>query len=366
MAARAVSFLSTLVVIPVAARHLGPEKFGLLMLVTSFTALLAFADFGLGSGLVNAIAEADARDDPEQAASAVSSAFFMLLGIALFGSVVLPFAVVGLDWHVLLHTGDARDAPIAVAIVGAAFFMMLPLSLVDRIQLGYQESFINGLWLAAGSLLSVAGVILCSSRDAGLPWLVASVVGGPVFAHLLNASILLTRRRPWLQPRFRLIRRDTMRHLLRLGALFFVLQFVAALAFATDNLVIARVLGAHAVGEYSVAYRLFTGLPLLLLAFLNPLWPDTREALTRGDSAWAERALVLSVAGVGVVVAFASGVLAIFARPIIAAWAGAQYEPDTRFVSAFVPGCADRCSRRRRFDVFNPANVLRFQVVTGL
>jgi O-antigen/teichoic acid export membrane protein len=52
LAARVVTSTSTLVAIPLATRYLGSEKFGLLMLVTSFIALLAFADFGLGSGLV--------------------------------------------------------------------------------------------------------------------------------------------------------------------------------------------------------------------------------------------------------------------------------------------------------------------------
>jgi O-antigen/teichoic acid export membrane protein len=366
LVARVVTFTSTLVVIPVAARHLGTEKFGLLMLVTSFIALLAFADFGLGSGLVNAIAEADARDDRELAASAVSTAFFMLAGIALVGIVVLPVVVIELNWAALLHTGDTRDAPIAVAVVGAAFFLTLPFSLVDRVQLGYQESFLNGLWLAAGSLLSVAGVLVFSSLKMGLPWLVGAVVGGPLIAHLFNAIILVTRRRTWLLPRLKLVRRATMRHLVRLGVLFFVLQLVWTLAFASDNLVIARVLDAHAVGQYSVPYRLFTALPLLLIVFLNPLWPAYREALTRGDMRWAERTLVFSVLGVAAVVAFASVVLALLARPIVAMWAGAQYKPSNWLVAGLA--CwAVLMVIGGVFSMFlNAANVLHFQVITGI
>jgi O-antigen/teichoic acid export membrane protein len=366
LAARVVTSTSTLVAIPVAARYLGSEKFGLLMLVTSFIALLAFADFGLGSGLVNAIAEADARDDHDLAASAVSTAFFLLAGIAIVGIVVLPFFVTELNWAALLRTGDSHDAPIAVAVVGAAFFLTLPFSLVDRIQLGYQESFLNGLWLAAGSLLSVAGVLVFSSLKMGLPWLVGSVVGGPLVAHLFNAAILVTRRRPWLIPRLKLVRRATMRHLVRLGALFFVLQLVWTIAFASDNLVVARVLDAHAVGEYSVAYRLFTALPVLLMVFLNPLWPAYREALTRGDTVWAERTLALSVLGVAGIVAVASVVLALLARPIISVWAGTQYKPSNSLVAGLACWAVLMVVGGVLSMFLNAANVLHFQVITGV
>jgi O-antigen/teichoic acid export membrane protein len=336
------------------------------MLVTSFTALLAFADFGLGSGLVNAISEADARDDNDLAASAVSNAFFMLVGISIISTIALSLAVIGLDWPAILHTSDTRDAPIAVAVVGGAFFLTLPFSLVDRIQLGYQESFLNGLWLAAGSIASVVGVLGFSALNMGLPWLVASVVGGPLVAHIFNLFFMVACRRPWLVPRLRLVDRKTMRYLLRLGILFFILQLVWALAFASDNLVIARVLDAHAVGEYAVAYRLFVALPVLMLVFLNPLWPAYREALTRGDVAWVERTLKLSLLWVGLIVAVASTMLAFLARPIIGIWAGSQYEPSNSLVAglacwAFLMVIGGILSL-----LLNAANVLYFQVVAGL
>src|SRR5512144_3326213 len=63
-----------LVAVPMALGYLGSERYGLWMTVTSLTAMLAFADFGMGNGLLNAIASADGHDDEAAAAGATSSA----------------------------------------------------------------------------------------------------------------------------------------------------------------------------------------------------------------------------------------------------------------------------------------------------
>jgi O-antigen/teichoic acid export membrane protein len=44
--------------VPLTLTYLGSERYGMWMAISSIVALLAFADFGLGNGLVNAIAVA--------------------------------------------------------------------------------------------------------------------------------------------------------------------------------------------------------------------------------------------------------------------------------------------------------------------
>src|SRR5215213_8385074 len=92
MAANGISFLAKLAVVPLTLGYLGTERYGLWVTISSLAAMLALADLGTGNGLLTAISEAHGKDDREEARRYVSSAFFMLSGIAL--SLAALFAVI--------------------------------------------------------------------------------------------------------------------------------------------------------------------------------------------------------------------------------------------------------------------------------
>jgi O-antigen/teichoic acid export membrane protein len=62
-ASRAVSIAAVLISIPITLKYLGVDRFSVWMTITSLTALLAFADFGLGNGLMNVVARCYADED---------------------------------------------------------------------------------------------------------------------------------------------------------------------------------------------------------------------------------------------------------------------------------------------------------------
>ncbi len=89
MVARGVGLLTTLISVPLALSYLGVDRYGLWMTISSFAVLLSFADMGLGNGLLSAIAEADGKGDTAAAHRYVSTAFYMLGGLAFgFGALL--------------------------------------------------------------------------------------------------------------------------------------------------------------------------------------------------------------------------------------------------------------------------------------
>src|SRR5688572_4689820 len=82
--AQGINMLTMLISIPLTLNYLGAERYGLWVTISSSIMLLGFADLGLGNGLLNAMAEANGRNDRKAAVYCVSSAFFMLSGVALF------------------------------------------------------------------------------------------------------------------------------------------------------------------------------------------------------------------------------------------------------------------------------------------
>src|SRR5581483_2320011 len=114
---------------------------------------------------------------------------------------------------------------------------------------------------------------------------------------LVSGLLLFGREKPWLWPRWGCVSLRSARALLHLGFFFLLIQLTYVVAYMTDNLVTAHVLGVGAVAAYNVVLQLYNLIPMGLLIFLLPLWPAYREALARGDFPWIRRTLVRSLVG---------------------------------------------------------------------
>src|SRR5439155_26012615 len=128
----------------------------------------------------------------------------------------------------------SREARPAAVVLGVLFLIGVPLGIVARVQAGYQEGFKANVWLVLGGLLSIGGVILAIKLDLGLAWFVAALIGGPLFAVLLNGIVLFVFDRPWLRPRLRHFRVSAAKQIVRTGSIFLVLQIAGALAYQAD------------------------------------------------------------------------------------------------------------------------------------
>lgn len=233
--AKGIAIVTMLLSVPLAVGYLGSERYGLWLTISSFIAVLGFADLGLSEGLLNALSEANGHDDIESARQSVSSAWWLLLGIALILAAGFALIYARVPWPHVFNVSSAQAAaeagPALVVFIGC-FVVTMPLDIVQRIQLAYQEGYANSRWQALGSLLALVSVLLAIHMKAGLPWLVLAVAGAPVVATFFNGVMLFGFQRPWLRPRWKKVNGAAARKLFRLGILFFILQMTIALALS--------------------------------------------------------------------------------------------------------------------------------------
>lgn len=368
MVTKGVALLTMLISVPLTVGYLGAERYGLWMTISSVIAILVFADLGLGNGLLNAVSEANGRDDREAAREYVSSAFFMLSSITV--ALVAAFVTIypWVPWRDLFNV----YSPQAVAEVGPAmavffscFALAIPLSVVDRVRMGYQEAYVNSFWTGAGNLLGLAGVLLAIYLKAGLPWLVLAMAGAPMLTSMLNGAMLFGRQRVWLRPRLYNVTSGAVGRVFRLGMLFLVLQIAVAVAYSSDNIIVAQVLGPEAVTQYSVPMRLFSVSSLILAVLLTPLWPAYGESIARGDVDWAQRALVSSVVVALFVAGIPSTFLVLFGAQVINLWVGPEVTPSFLLLLGLGVWTVIAAVGTAVGVFLNGANVIRFQVLTA-
>lgn len=324
--------LTVFVSVPLTISYLGNERYGLWLTISSTLAFFSFADLGIGNGLLNMISEADGKDDRNSAIQAVSSAFFLLAALSVSFGALFFWLYEYIPWLRIFNISSPeaiREAGPAMVVFVACFLINMPLGIVQRIQMGFQEGFSSNIWQALGSVLALLGVLAVIELGLGLPWLVLAFAGAPVIATVLNGLYIFNSKYSWLRPQLRKVSYVTAKRVMNLGVLFFTLQISLAIAFSSDNFVIAQILGADAVVEYGVPKRLF-GLVVLIVGFvLTPFWPAYGEAFSRQDNAWIKNTLTSTLKGTLILVGPASVLLVLFGKPLIDFWIGEVIQPST-------------------------------------
>jgi O-antigen/teichoic acid export membrane protein len=361
--------LIALASVPLTAGYLGMERYGMWVTITSNIAMLSFADFGIGNGLVNAVALAMGRGDRDAMRHAAASAFFLLSATACLFAAVLAVAYQWIPWASLLNAKSdlarSEAGPASLALAGC-FLLSLPLGIVQRIQTGSQEGFVNDFWLSAGSLLSLFSLVVGLHLKWSLPSLILAVSAAPVATTLLNGVSLFYWGRRWLLPRWKNFRWLVAKMLARQGFFFFLLQIGYVISMSSDNLIVAHVMGAAAVPQYAVTQRAFLLVVSLQSAWLAPLWPAYGEAIQRGDIDWVRSTLLRSIVGSVLIASAASLALTVISRPLFKIWVGAELIPSWPLTIGFAFWAVVQAGGTAVAMFLNGSNTLQFEVCVSI
>jgi O-antigen/teichoic acid export membrane protein len=366
---RAVSVLTALVTVPLTLHYLGPERFGMWATLSSFNAFLSFTDFGIGNGVLTAVARHSGRDDEEGLRRYISTAYVALSGISLLMIALALISPLLFDWAGVfaVKSASARTEAVPAAVLFICLFSLgNPLAIIVRIQSGLQQQWRANLWLLAGSLASLAAVIAAIELEAGLVWLVLALTGTPLLLLLANSVIFLTRQRPGIAPRLSLFDRTAFRSLTGIGLLFMVLQLCAAVILQSNNLIIAQVLGASAVATFAVPDRMFAVVTLVMTFATNPLWAAYGEAAARGDVAWVRRTFLRSMVTVAVAASALSLALLLASPWLLRWWVGPEFSAPFGLLAGLalwrvIEALGSACAM-----LLNGVNQIRIQAVAGV
>lgn len=335
LAARALGIACQLLQVPIAMKALGAEAFGLWMTLTGIGAMITFADFGVGQGAQNKLAEAFAAGRQDRARELWDSTIVFFAALGLLLAALVAAVVPLLDFTRVFDLADPTVQPqagAAVAVTLGLFCLNFPLGLAQRLANSRQQGWTHNLALAAGSVGGLAGTILATQ----LGWSLSGVIVAAQLPLLLANAALLVQQLvdlAWTdvhRPRFRW---STTRELFALGACFGVQQLQLTLFVSLPQLIISTQLGAAAVTPYNLAQRLFNLFAVIQNAFMLPLWPAYSDAKAKADFAWIRRTLLGSLGAVLGATLLPMALGAVFAQPILAAWVGRSADlPSTALI----------------------------------
>jgi O-antigen/teichoic acid export membrane protein len=278
-----------LISIPLTAKYLGVERFGMWLTLSTLLNWVEAVDLGLSNSLINALATADGKEDRKQAREMVSSAFCLMLAIVLatLSLLLIMNSLISADKIFNINSKQAILESHSAIIVGIIIFLMrLPLSVPKKIYNAFQEGYIYQIWNILSNLLSFASLLIAVYFKSGLPFLLGTFYGVSILGDLLAGAYMFTWQRPWLIPSINNFRLSHAKWLLKTGILMWLSQISAIIMFQTDLIIVAQLFGASEVSSYGITLKIFSTVTIIASAILSSLWGAYSEALARGDIPW--------------------------------------------------------------------------------
>jgi O-antigen/teichoic acid export membrane protein len=257
----------------------------------------------------------------------------------------------------------SEAGPATAAFVGM-FLLALPFGLASQVRSAFQEGMVQSAFAAVGNLATLALLVLAIASNASLPLMVVALTVGPVAASAANLAVLLRFQRPWLSPGRSDVTVQALRAVVGLGLSFMAVQIAYAVAFTTDRLVAAQVVGPAAVADYAVVYRLFTIPASLASIALLPLWPAYREAISRSDLGWVRTTLNRSLIAAALVTVPLAVALVALGPSIVALWTRDAVSPPHLLYAGLGVFTVVFAVASALWMLLNAAQAMRFQFVT--
>lgn len=287
-----VSFIG-LISVPLTINYLGKEQFGLWMVISSLVVWLQLTDFGIGNGLVNALAEANGRNDKKAACSYFSTTFYAISGLTLILAAPVVMMAFFVPWDKALNinsTALAQDAKYCFGVLSLFFFINMPLSLANKALTAYQKAYLINVTQIIASLCSLLFLIIAISIRLNLIWLVSLVSSGALLGNILS-WILLYRKIPWLRLQLKQSSRDALRRVAKSSVPLFLFQIGALLLNQSANIILAQLAGLRIVADYNILLKIYTVFYSIGISFSSPFYPAIREAFERKEYRWVSNAI---------------------------------------------------------------------------
>jgi O-antigen/teichoic acid export membrane protein len=254
--------------------------------ISSIVAWGNISDLGITNGLRNRIAHN--HNDNVSAVEddiSVSIRLFLLISvlILILSNLLLNIVPIEILFKDLTVDFEKVRATFWIAIIG--FCVNFVLNIGKAISLGYQKSRVIGLAQVLVPICAIVGINISKVFMNGDIEVYAFIM--VLSQTIVNAFIFLwILKRENLNIKFQNISLKNGKDLYNLGIKFFVIQIVALVLFATDNIIISAFISAGEVAEYSIVYKVYSGLNTFFSILLIQLWSATTKAISKEKYDW--------------------------------------------------------------------------------
>jgi O-antigen/teichoic acid export membrane protein len=242
---------------PFVVHHLGVSRYGVWVLIVSFTGYLGLLDLGVRGTVTYYVAKFHTQANHENASRLASTAFviFLILAFFVFAISVIVGIVFSLWFHVQIYLNTNLQALLMLA--GASIGCTLIGGVFGSVLSGLQRLDVVNAIEIGSTILKALLIVVCLEQGKGLIalatiQLISSVLVGLTYAWMS------WRLYPQLNVRFVLPDRTNVSLIASFGGYLFLLNVSTYIIMYTDSVVIGAVLSVAMVAFFAIASNLIT------------------------------------------------------------------------------------------------------------
>jgi len=318
------------VTVPILLNYLDKEYYGLWVTTFSIVNIVFYVDIGIGNGLKTKLTEAISSKNFKLAREYISTSYIFISAIAVTLLILGTVTVFLIDLKSLLNTSisetELKQVFFATLLMIITSFV---LSLYKTFYYAVQNSRKVELALLIYQALILISVIIVFSYFRRSLLYVALIYGVSNIIVSTIFTISFFKKKSYLIPSTKFFRKDRLDNLIGLSLEFFFIQLCMIIIFASDNLIISKLLGPTEVANYDIVYKLFQVAIIISIIAQDPFWPLYTDAYQKKDFKWIKRTLIrlnkLFIPFVLLVI-----LLVVIAKPIIYLWIQKDLMIDTK------------------------------------
>lgn len=283
---RSLNLLSNLIIIPLSLSTLGARDYGILSVVISISVFFAYADFGLGSALVNALSSAETLGDRERARLIVTQTwtFLWLVVGALLVAATVAYRSGAAQMLLPIVPADQLAIVWTLLVLGAG--VGIPFALSQRVHFALQFGGQAQFWTLMGRIAVLGGTAIAYLCHMNLASFVFVVGVLPTVVSAISCVYLFAVLRADLHPSLSLRSLKGFGPGLREGLAFAALHVCTFAEIGLDPIIFSHFFGPVVVAENDVVVRLYTYIPAIASIALVPIWPAISAARAAGNHGW--------------------------------------------------------------------------------
>lgn len=291
MIAKVLAVITPLITVKINLRYMGEEIYGLWSAVVSLFTMFTYADLGLGSGLQTELSRK--YNDIDASKKLISSSYIVLSFVSLLILIIFIIIYPFLDWANIVNAESIDTIAVAGAVVLAIVIpriINIPFSLINRIELAYQEGYKYNIWQCAGNIINLVAIICLSYTSLGplaLIWASSLIT---VIVSVLNTVVFFLFQKKEIRISFKFFDKKYVKDLLKVGIMFFILSIFTSLSLSIDNFIVAKAQGLSEVTSYSIMYKIVSMISVVSAMLSTPMWTANGDALARGNVKWVKKA----------------------------------------------------------------------------
>lgn len=316
----------SLVTTPFVIRMLGPEAYGVVILVSLLVANLGFADLGMSIASTKFASEEYANGRPESEARIVRTAALISIMTSLPFAIAVFLLADKLTGIFNIPPHLTHDATVTFRLAAAILVISLLNQVFNTPQLARLRMDVNTLINAGariGALIATPLVLFAGGGVVGAVsvLLIASLL--TLIGHLYASACLL--------PTFKglSIQFDAVGPLLRFGAPLVVATIAALFVANLEKLILPGIVSVESLAFYSVAFTLASTMTMFSSSMAQSLIPAFAQ-LQGSEKRQQLEGLYLRGLRINIICLMPGLVfLAIAARPFFTMWAGQQFGAES-------------------------------------